>query len=336
MQENELGNLGIYRIPVPIPFRQAGGPVNVYIIEEERGFMMFDAGLGSEQAHAALAAGLGQTGHRFEEVNRIILSHGHIDHFGAAAWIQEQAGRAVPVFIHDADANKVLASGAEWPALILRNTEYLTRLGVSLRLMEETAALIGRNSGLGRRLAEVAPLQPGDKFRCKHVTLEVLHMPGHTPGLCCLHDREHHILFSGDHLLERVSPNPLIDFRQDGEPPSNKPLITYFESLERVRALDVDLVLPGHAAPFIEPREIIESLSTFYERRQAKMLDAIGRRSLTVFDVMQELFPSSSAFELILTLSETLGNLEVLEAKGSIERETDGDCVRFRCRARQQ
>jgi glyoxylase-like metal-dependent hydrolase (beta-lactamase superfamily II) len=334
MQENELSNLGIYRIPVPIPFRQAGGPANVYIIEEESGFMMFDAGLGSEQAHAALAAGLAQTGHRFEEVNRIILSHGHIDHFGAAAWIQEQAGHAVPVLIHDADADKVLASGAEWPALILKNREYLSRLGVPLPLLEETATLIGRNSGLGKRLAEITPLQPGDKLRCKHVTLEVLHMPGHTPGLCCLYEREQQILFSGDHLLERVSPNPLIDLRQEGETPSFKPLITYFESLKRVGRLDVDIVLPGHAAPFAAPQEIIKSLSTFYERRQAKMLDAIGRRSLTVFEVMQELFPSSSAFELILTLSETLGNIEVIEAKGRIERETDGDCIRFRCRAR--
>jgi glyoxylase-like metal-dependent hydrolase (beta-lactamase superfamily II) len=333
MQESELSTLGIYRIPVPIPFRQAGGPVNVYIIEEENGFMMFDAGLGSEQAHAALAAGFAQMGHRFEEVNRIILSHGHIDHFGAAAWIQEQAGRAFPVLIHDADANKVLASGAEWPALILNNREYLSRLGVPLPLLEETATLIGRNSGLGKRLAEITPLQPGDRFRCKHVTLEVLHMPGHTPGLCCLYERERQILFSGDHLLERVSPNPLIDLRQEGETLSFKPLITYFESLKRAGGLDVDLVLPGHAAPFAAPREIIESLSAFYERRQAKMLDTLGHRALTVFEVMKELFPLSSAFELILTLSETLGNLEVLEAKSRIGRETDGDCIRFRCRA---
>jgi glyoxylase-like metal-dependent hydrolase (beta-lactamase superfamily II) len=335
MQEKELNILGIYRIPVPIPFRQAGGPVNVYLIEEDRGYMMFDAGLGSEQAHAALAAGFAQTGHRFEEANRIVLSHGHIDHFGAAAWVQEQAGRVVPVLIHDADANRVLASGADWPALILKNKEFLLNLGAPLTLLEETAAAIGKNSGMGRRLAEVTPLRPGDRFRCKHVTLEVLHMPGHTPGLSCLYDREHKILFSGDHLLERVSPNPLIDLRQDGETPSNKPLITYFQSLERVRAMDIDLVLPGHAAPFGSPQEIIESLSTFYERRQAKMLDTLGRRSLTVFEVMREIFPSSSAFELILTLSETLGNLEALEAKGRIEREADGECIRFRCSARQ-
>jgi glyoxylase-like metal-dependent hydrolase (beta-lactamase superfamily II) len=336
MQENELSNLGVYRIPVPIPFRQAGGPVNVYVIEEEHGFMLFDAGLGTEQAEAALAAGLARTGHRFEAVNRIILSHGHIDHFGAAAWIQERAGHAVPVLIHEADANKVLESGADWPALIQENQEYLSKLGAPLDLLEETAAAIGRNAGLGRRLPEVTLLQPGEKLQFKYVTLEVLHMPGHTSGLCCLYERDHRLLFSGDHLLERVSPNPLIDLKQNGELPTLKPLITYFESLNRIRAMDIDFVLPGHAAPFAEPRNIIESLSTFYERRQSKILDVLGRRSLTAFEVMNELFPSSSAFELILALSETLGNLEVLEAKGMVERETGGDCFPFRCRTRQQ
>jgi glyoxylase-like metal-dependent hydrolase (beta-lactamase superfamily II) len=330
MQENELGGLGIFRIPVPIPFRQAGGPANVYAIEEEHGLLLFDAGLGTEQAQAALAAGLARTGHRFEEVNRIILSHGHIDHFGAAAWIQEQTGRAVPIWIHNADADKVLESGADWPALIMRNSGYLTRLGVPLPVLEETAAVIGRNAGMGRRLADVTPLLPGDKFRCRHVTLEVHSMPGHTPGLCCLYEREHRLLFSGDHFLERVSPNPLMDLRPEGEPTSFKPLVTYFESLDRVRALPIDLVLPGHAAPFSAPIEVINSLSAFYERRQAKLLDMLGHRPLTVYEAMRELFANSSAFELILTLSETLGNLELLEKKGKIVRETDGTFIRFR------
>jgi hypothetical protein len=127
-----------------------------------------------------------------------------------------------------------------------------------------------------------------------------------------------------------------MDLKPNGEAPSFKPLITYFESPDRIRTMDIDLVLPGHAAPFIEPRDIIASLSTFYERRQEKILDALGRRLLTAFEVMRELFPSSSSFELILTLSETLGNLEVLEAKGKVAHEEGGDCIRFRNRSGQQ
>ena len=68
MQEHELGKLGIFRIPLPIPFVQAGGPVNAYVVEEESGLLLFDPGLGTKQSQAALAEGLALIGHRFDEV----------------------------------------------------------------------------------------------------------------------------------------------------------------------------------------------------------------------------------------------------------------------------
>jgi glyoxylase-like metal-dependent hydrolase (beta-lactamase superfamily II) len=330
MQEEELGELGIFRISIPIPFRQAGGPVNAYVIEEDRGIMLFDVGIGLEESQAALAQGLARRGYGFRDVNRIVFSHGHIDHYGAAVWALEQVGRTIPVMIHNADAGKVLESGPDLLTLIRRNSRYLSRLGVPLPVLEDMLAAIRREAGLGRRLAEATPLMPGDKFRCRHVTLEALHMPGHTPGLCCLYDRAHQILFSADHLLEHVSPNPLIELRADGEPASFKPLISYFESIGRVRALPVNLVLPGHATPFGAHRDVIDSLFTFYEQRQSKLLEAFGRGPLTVFEAMRELFPLSNSFELFLMMSETLGNLELLEKMGKIKRELKAESIRFR------
>jgi glyoxylase-like metal-dependent hydrolase (beta-lactamase superfamily II) len=330
MQENKLRSLGIFRIPIPIPFVEAGGPVNAYLVEEEDGVLLFDAGLGTEPARAALAEGFARAGRRFEEVNRIVLSHGHIDHFGSAAWIQEQAGRAIPVFIHPADADKVLKSGMEWPALLRQNSRYLSMLGVPMPVLEEAAAVLSVNPNFGKRLAETFPLQPGDRFPCRHVSLEVLHMPGHTPGLCCLYASEHRLLFSGDHFLERVSPNPLMDLRPDGTPSHFKPLLSYFQSLDRLRTLDISLVLPGHAAPFTGHLPVIDSLASFYSRRREKLLKGFERGPLTVYQAMKTLFSNPSGFALILMLSETLGNLEVLEDRGEVRREMYGEQMRFR------
>jgi glyoxylase-like metal-dependent hydrolase (beta-lactamase superfamily II) len=335
MQEYEFGDLGIFRIPIPIPFIEAGGPVNVYAIEEERGLLLFDAGLGTTLSQSALAEGLARIGHRFEDINRIILSHGHIDHFGAAAWILEQIGRTIPVHIHSADANKVLDSGMDWPALLSHNDAFFSMLGIPQPVLRDTIGILDRNAGsLGRRLPAVTPISQGDKFPCRHVSLEVQHMPGHTAGLCCLHEREHRLLFSGDHLLEHVSPNPLIELRPDGQQTSYKPLVTYFESLNRVRTLPIDLVLPGHARPFGAHIDVIDSLSAFYRRRQTKVLDALKLRAMTAYEVMEELFPSNSksGFEFLLTISEALGNLELLENRGEIRRETDGESFLFRLR----
>jgi glyoxylase-like metal-dependent hydrolase (beta-lactamase superfamily II) len=330
MLEHELRELGIFRISIPIPFREAGGPVNAYVIEQGDGLLVFDPGLGTGPAQAALAGGFARIGHRFDEVSRIILSHGHLDHYGAAAWVVEQAGHEIPVSIHSADSNKVLQTGEYWPAMLRRNGALFARLGMPSGTLEETAVRIERSPDLGRRLARVEPLVAGEKVRCKHVTLEVLHMPGHTIGLCCLYDPDHRLLFSADHLLERVSPNPIIDLRPDGERSSFKPLVSYLESLERVRSLAVDLVLPGHAEPFGDCLKVMNSLAGFYRRRQARILEILGRGPLTAYEISQELFLSGDGFELIMMISETLGNLEVLEGRGEVERETGGEFIRFR------
>jgi glyoxylase-like metal-dependent hydrolase (beta-lactamase superfamily II) len=329
MKEHELRELGIFRIPLPIPFRQAGGPVNAYIIEEEHGLLIFDPGLGTAPSQAALSEGFARIGRRFEEVNRILISHGHLDHFGAAAWVVEQAGHPIPISIHNADRDKVLQSGADWPILLNRNAGLFTQLGMPLKVLEETSAAIGRNASLGRKLTDVMPLTPGERYRCRHVTLEVHHMPGHTTGLCCLYEPNHRLLFSADHLLERVSPNPVIDLSVDGERSSFKPLISYFQSLEKVRSLAIDQVLPGHSEPFDHCTEVIDSLSSFYERRQAKILEILDCGPLTVYEIMKNLFLSGDGFELILMISETLGNLELLEERGVVKRDTGGKFIRF-------
>jgi glyoxylase-like metal-dependent hydrolase (beta-lactamase superfamily II) len=330
MKESEVEQLGIFRIPIPIPFPEAGGPVNAYIIEEEHGLLLFDAGLGTETSCAALAEGFKRTGHRFQDVNRIVVSHGHIDHFGAAAWVVEQAGRPIPIFIHDADREKILESGPDWPVLLRANCAYLMTLGMPASLVEKTALELSGNPGFGRRLPKIDSLVDGRTFQCRHVALEVLHMPGHTRGVCCLYDRKHRLLFSADHLLERVSPNPIIDFCADGEPPAFKPLISYFESVERLRALDIDLVLPGHATPFSNCRQVIDSLQGFYRRRQEKILEILHAGPRSVYEIRQELFPLSDGFGVILMISETLGNLEVMEQREEIQREANGDLIRFR------
>jgi glyoxylase-like metal-dependent hydrolase (beta-lactamase superfamily II) len=330
MQECELESFGIYRIPIAIPFPQAGGPTNVYAIETERGLLLFDTGLGTTTSQTTLIEGLARHGHRVEEAELIILSHGHIDHFGNATWVRRRAGWEIPVYIHSADAGKVLESGMDWPTTLRRNRKYLTMLGMPLEVLEETAEALSPNPNFGDRLSTVNNLYPGTVFQCRHISLEVMHMPGHTPGLCCLYDHEHRLFFSADHFLERVSPNPIMDLEAEGTNSSSKPLITYLQSLDRVRALEPKLILPGHGVPFGEPNSVMYSLASFYHRRQTKLLATLERRNLTVYEAMKELFTQEIGFELILMMSETLGNLEVLESRGEVVRETIDGLVRFR------
>lgn len=330
MTESDLADLGVHRVAVPVPFPQAGGPVNLYLVEDAGGgVLLFDAGLGSDEGMAAVEEGFRRLGRRFDEVTRIVISHGHVDHFGAARWIQERAGGAPPVFAHPADQPKITEAGPRWKELAPRYGAYLVRLGVPAEVLLAIAQEGARSHGFSRRLPSVHDLGEGETLRTRHLALEILHMPGHTPGLLCAHDRERRIILSDDHLLEKVSPNPLIELGPDGEPADFRPLVAYLASIRRMRALEVDLVLPGHGPPFADHRAVIDRLLGFYEKRQARVLELVGDGAPTVYEVALALFPRARPNDVFLTISETIANLEVLEDLGVIRRADDRP-VRFR------
>lgn len=330
MTEDDLRDLGIHRIPIPIPFPQAGGPVNVYLFEEaDGGLLQVDSGLETDVAHEALEAGFRAIGRRFDEVRRIVITHGHVDHYGAARWVQERHGGEVPVHAHPLEIPKMVEGGWRWRQQAPAYARHLGRLGVPAEAFSALAQEGEKGFGFARRIPTAHPLVEGDLLRLKHLTLEVLHMPGHTPGLVCLYDRAHRIFVSDDHLLEKVSPNPLIELGPDGEEGWFHPLRSYLASLERTRALEIELVLPGHAAPFADHRTVIDSLVGFYGKRQGKIREFLAERPRTGYEVTQAIFPKARPGQLFLTMSETVANLEVMQARGEITRALEDEVYRY-------
>jgi glyoxylase-like metal-dependent hydrolase (beta-lactamase superfamily II) len=181
---------------------------------------------------------------------------------------------------------------------------------------------------MARPLEHVEPLPAGAVLRFKRFSAEVLHLPGHTPGLVCLWAREPRVLFSDDHLLERVSPNPLLDL-EGQEEPTHKALVAYIDSAQRVRALPAELIAPGHAEPFSGHALVIDRLLAFYAKRQARILELLRERPATPAELAPRVFPHAKAHQLYLTLSEVMGNLEVLEVQGRVVRKESAGTIRF-------
>jgi glyoxylase-like metal-dependent hydrolase (beta-lactamase superfamily II) len=328
--ERDLADLGIHRISIPIPFLEAGGPVNAYAIEDPDGaLLLFDSGLGSPEAEAAMEAGLRRLGRSPADVRRIVVSHGHIDHYGGARTLLEKAGHEITVEAHPRDIPKMAEGFPAWREQMHIYGAFFWKLGVPMEAMVAASSQVENGFARARRIPRVTPLDLSAPLRMRWVTLEPMHMPGHTPGLLCLYDREHRIFLSDDHLLEHVSPNPLIELGPDGEE-GWRPLLAYVESVARLRALEVDLVLPGHAEPFADHRKVIDALLDFYRKRQERIRDELAAGPLSGWDVTRRLFPRAPDKALFLTLSEALANLEVLEASGEVTRELDGDRYRFR------
>ena len=310
--------LGIHRLPMPVPFPDAGGPVNAYAIEDgKRGLLFFDSGIGTPEGIAALHAGASAAGLDLRRCTQVVVSHGHVDHFGNAQLLAELSGATVR--LHPGDVEKVVGEDV-WESRAPVYAAFLRRQGVPEEQLPRVLS-VGKHSGKYSRRVDakrVRPLTEGEHFRVGKVRLDVLHLPGHTPGLVCLWDAEHGLLFADDHLLARTSPNPFLELVD--EHTTRRALVQYMHSVARVRELDVEWVLPGHGVPFQGHRAAIDSLLRFYERRQEKLLGELAAGLRTPVELSTALFGPQEGARLYLTLSEVVGNLEVLEDAGRVRR----------------
>jgi len=110
----------------------------------------------------------------------------------------------------------------------------------------------------------------GGLFDVADVQLEVIHTPGHTPGHVCFIDEDSRRLFSGDHILPRITPNiSLNQFDAEG------PLAQYLRSLAKVRDLETSEVMPAHEWRFRGLAERVDGIAAHHERRLEELLAAI-------------------------------------------------------------
>lgn len=321
VDERFLSSLGVTRLEVPVPFLEAGGPVNAFAITNGDGtWTLFDSGVGTPEGIAAVRASASEQGVDLRRVSRIIVSHGHVDHFGNAQLLAEESGARV--LVHEADLSKVVGD-ERFSSMLARHRGYFVKLGVPVSVLDEVHAWASRGKPVSRPIdrERISFLEPGARFQFERFDAEVLHLPGHTPGLTCLHAPAQRLLFADDHLLARVSPNPLLDFSQGEGETKFRALVRYLESSRRVYELELDCVLPGHGTAFRGHRSLLDGLFEFYGRRQEKILAFLRQKPATVFEVVDAVFPRRDVPRLVLMLSEIVANLEVLEDSGRAHRE---------------
>jgi glyoxylase-like metal-dependent hydrolase (beta-lactamase superfamily II) len=147
-------------------------------------------------------------------------------------------------------------------------------------------------------------------------------------------DQERRLLIGGDHLLARISSNPLISRPLEGDPPSpgrDRPraLLTYMKSLRATRELDVDIVLPGHGDPVLDHVALIDERFRMHERRALKLLDMLAAAPLSAYELATRMWGNVAVTQAFLTISEVLGHLDLLMGENLISEDDGGEVIRF-------
>ena len=202
--------------------------VSAFVITDDR-LTLIDAGLSGSRP--ALVRGLEALGRSEDEIERIICTHGHLDHAGGVREMvdaAEAAGREIDVCIHPADLAGMRLTIRE----ALAAPQGGTRRGHVLQSMTPPPG-------------PAVPIEDGDVLPLLG-GLEVIHTPGHTPGSVCLYARGPRILFTGDVLQVRR-----------GHLAFASPIFSHDHaqaraSVRRLTDFDVDIIAFSHYRPLRE------------------------------------------------------------------------------------
>jgi glyoxylase-like metal-dependent hydrolase (beta-lactamase superfamily II) len=290
---------GVHILELPLPFSL--GLINVYLVRLADGWMLIDTGMDTEPCFNALNRAREGVGVAWSDIRTILLTHIHPDHMGLVRQVVSLSGARL--MIHQADA-RLLAELADQEKSRDFQHRVFTSAGVSAELisvMEESLEEIRKSF---YRLDPDVALAGGETIATAIGDLQVIWTPGHSPGHICLYQPDRRVLFSGDHILEHISPNI-------GWQPDHDALGEFLSSLDRIAALHVDLVLPSHGAPFRGHREWVAKTRAHHAERCNLLLGALNGQARTAAELIPSLWDRPlSPFHYRFALFELLAHLD--------------------------
>jgi glyoxylase-like metal-dependent hydrolase (beta-lactamase superfamily II) len=320
----------VHCLPIPTPFMV--GRVNTYLVEDDP-LTLVDTGPNSGKALDTLERSLAEHGRRIEDLERIVITHQHIDHMGLVSIIARRSGAEVCAldvlapFLRDYGAD--MERDDELAETLMLRHGIPRDVVIALRSMSRAFRAWGASCEVTRELRDGEELAFADR------TWTVHHRPGHSPSDTVFHDAARRELIGGDHLIKHISSVPLISRPlggRSGEPGDGRPraLVTYLRSLGETRPMDLEVIWSGHGDPVHDHAELIDSRFAFHERRAAKIARLIAEQPRTAYEIAQALWGNVAVTQAFLTLSEVLGHVDLLVERGEVAEEEAGNVVRFR------
>jgi glyoxylase-like metal-dependent hydrolase (beta-lactamase superfamily II) len=314
------GGASIYQIPLEA-FPGLSGYAYLALADNYRVLIDTGSGIGSSNADleeglrkaGVLAAGSGRwqgSDFSFSDLTHIFITHAHIDHFGGLTYVHERT--TAKIGVHELDLRNLTNYEERLMVVSRRLDEYLLEAGIAEPSRKELLNMYQITKSLFHSVRvdftyEASGMRLGP--------FEMLHVPGHCPGEVVI--RLHDILFSGDHVLQEISPH---------QSPEQLTLSTgldhYMKSLKALRqwAPDVRLALGGHKDPILDLPGRIDQIRDLHMQRLHKVFNILSEPR-TIAEVSRLLFGDVHGYNALLAVEEAGAHVEYLYQRGLLEIE---------------
>ncbi len=314
---------GILWLRLALPFLL--DHVNIYVIDDGDGWAVIDTGLGNEATKLAWPLLLDGP-LRQRPLTRIIATHYHPDHVGAAGFLLQRFD--VPLYMAATEYLQSLNIHLDPGALEAEHyRRFYTEHGLDAVTTQSVVtmghAYLKMTSGLPPTYHRIVG---GDALRIGHREFEVLTGGGHSPEEVMLFNRAEKLFFAADQVLAKISPNiGVIAVDPEGDP-----LGYYLRSLKALRR-DIPedvLVLPGHNLPFFGLHTRVAELIGHHQTRCDLVLQACRTAPKSAAELIPSVFtrkldPHQTGF----AFSEVLAHVNYMLRQGTLKPVASGDRI---------
>lgn len=314
----------IYKIEIPLPQNPLKA-TNSYFIRGSQRNLLVDTGFNCDESRNAMDQALQELDIDMETTD-LFITHLHSDHGGLAGylvtpqttiWMSENDGRII-ADSRDSQHWALFNNFARFSGLIAIGVEGGVEKHPGFRFAS-------------RPFDRFTAVRDGDEIHVGDYCFRCVLTKGHTAGHICLYDPQKKLLLSGDHILGKITPNITLWRMGDDV------LGDYLASLEKIAALEIDLVLPGHRHLITDCRGRIEELKQHHRKRLDEVLGLIRQGRMCAAEVARlmdwdlsykdwEEFPWG---QKLFATGEAMSHLYHLMKKGTLNSTVIDEVVYF-------
>lgn len=311
----------LYRIEIPLP-RSPLKALNSYVVKGKGRSLIIDTAFNREECWQPTISALHELGVDLGKTD-FFITHLHADHSGLVGRLAQRTSK---VYFSEVEARFMSGGAGEGkaPGHWQNTAQYYLASGFPPEELEMAMQGHPGRRYSSRQYVNLAALRDGESIEIGNYRFVGIDTAGHTPGHMSLYEPEKKVFIAGDHLLIDITPNITT------WPELENSLKKYLNNLEKVYALEVELVLPGHRRLWNDHRRRIRELQEHHRNRLAEAVEALQSGPKTAWEVAPYItwdievdswadFPTVQKF---FAVGETMAHLEYLEAEGKIQRET--------------